>query len=94
MQAHPGRVDPLEGAVDGVDHQLDPGEELGQRPVGEQRVALQGEVGGVDLQQQAPVDDGPVLGAQRGGHRPHVLLAGGVVRFSMAAATIRATRRS
>ena len=49
-------------------------EELRQRPVGEQRVALEGEVGRVDLQQQPAVDDGPVLRAQGGGHRPDVLL--------------------
>ena len=54
-------------------------EELRERPVGEQRVALQGEVGRVDLEQQATVDDRAVLGAQRVGHRPDVLLARGVV---------------
>ena len=79
VQAHGGRVDALERAVDGVDHQLHPAEELRQRPVGEQRVALEGEVGRVDLQQQAAVDDRLVLGAQGGGDGPHVLLLRGVV---------------
>ena len=62
-----------------VDHQLDPVEELAERPVGEEGVALHGEVGRVDLQQQAAVDDGLVLGAQRGRHGAHVLLRRGVV---------------
>ena len=58
---------PVERAVDGVDDELDPVEELVERPVGEQRVALHRQVGRVDLQQQAAVDDRAVLGAQRGG---------------------------
>jgi hypothetical protein len=41
-------------------------------------VALHGQIGTVDLQQQAAVDDGQVLGAQGGGDGPDVLLPGGV----------------
>ena len=73
------RVDPFERAVDGVDHQLDPVEEVRERSVGEQRVPLHGEVGGVDLEQQALVDDVPVLGPQRGGDGADVLLGRWVV---------------
>ena len=64
---------PVERDVDGVDDQLDPLEELAERAVGEQRVAFERQVGGVDLEQQAAVDDGAVLGAQRRRHRVHVL---------------------
>ena len=66
VEADVGRVDAVERAVDRVDDELDPVEELAERPVGEQGVALHGEVGRVDLQQQAAVDDRAVLGAQRG----------------------------
>ena len=58
-----------------VDDELDPLEELAERTVGEQGVALHREVGRVDLQQQAAVDDAAVLGAQRVGDGAHVLVA-------------------
>ena len=79
VQADPTRVDPRQRAVDGADHQLDPRQEVGERPVGEEGVALEGEVGGVDLEQQPALDDGVVLRAQRLGDGVHVLLHRGVV---------------
>ena len=73
VQPDVGGVDAVERGVDGVDHELDPVEELAERPVGEEGVALHGEVGRVDLQQQSALDDGAVLGAERGRHGSHVL---------------------
>jgi hypothetical protein len=42
-------------------------------------VALEREVGRIDLEQEAAVDDRPVLRAQRGRHGAHVLVHGRVV---------------
>ena len=50
-------------------------EELGEGRVGEQRVPLHREVGRVDLEEQAAVDDVPVLRRERGGDRADVVLA-------------------
>ena len=79
VQATRSGVDAVERAVDRVDDELDPGEELAERPVGEEVVALHGEVGRVDLQQEAPLDDRSVLGAQRRRERADVVVEVGVV---------------
>jgi hypothetical protein len=74
VQSHRGGVDLRERAIDGVDHQLHPREEMGERPIREECVTFHRQVWRVDLQQQALVDDEPILDAEGTGDGAHVLL--------------------
>ena len=73
MQANPVRRHVAQRAIQSRDGDIHEVEELGQRTVGEQAVALHCEVRAIDLQHHPARDDRLVLGAQRLGHRIHVV---------------------
>ena len=79
VQADGTGIDALEGVVDGGDDASSPVEELVEGPIGEERVPLEGKVGGVDLQQQPVGHDRSVLGGEGAGDGPHVRLLAFVV---------------
>ena len=62
VQADGAGVDTDKGGVDRPDHELDPREELLERPIGEQGMAFEGEVGSIDLQDEPTLDDRPAGG--------------------------------
>ena len=64
VKSHPRRIDSGECFVYTAHDELHPVEEFRDRPLAEKSVPLHGEVRGVDLQQQAPVDDVAVFGRQ------------------------------
>ena len=65
MQADAVARDVGERGVDGRNDAIDEAEEIAQRPVLVGHVPLHREIGAVELQQEAVVDDGFVFDAQR-----------------------------
>jgi hypothetical protein len=79
VQADPVRVAPGQGGVDGADDPFGPIDEIGERPVPKELMALEGQVRRVDLKQQAAPDDVAVLHRQGVRHRAQVFGHGAVV---------------
>jgi hypothetical protein len=80
MQPHAVRGNPLDRAVDGVDVQSHDVDEPVDREVLEESGTLHGEVGAVDLQQEAARVDQRVLLPHLAGERRDVRLVIAVVR--------------
>src|SRR5271155_2074856 len=79
VQSHGAGIDAFEGVIDGRHDGPSPTKELLERPIGEEGVALEGEIGGVDLEEQAVIDDGPVLGGKSARDGVYELLVRGVM---------------
>ena len=72
MQPHPVARHVDDRLVDRLDDPLDEAEEIAERPVVVGQVALEREVGAVELQQEAVLDDRLVFDLQRRGDRREI----------------------
>ena len=79
MHPHPLARDVGERRVDGADDALDEAQEIAERPVHVGDMALEREVGAVELQQEAMRDDRLVFDAERRGERGEIGLLAGIM---------------